>query len=65
MQASSTDLGYSQINTDAIEHGQNGCHQKLSLSYPVKQPGYLYIYLSNENPTEVEVYFDDFKSRTH
>ena len=61
MQASSTDLGYSQITTDAIEHGQNGCHQKLSLSYPVKQPGYLYIYLSNENPTEVEVFFDDFK----
>jgi len=61
MQASSTDLGYSQITTDAIEHGQNGCHQKLFLSYPVKQPGYLYIYLSNENPTEVEVFFDDFK----
>jgi hypothetical protein len=61
MHESSTDLGYSQITTDAIEHGQNGCHQKLSLSYEVKQPGYLYIYLSNENPTEVEVFFDDFK----
>ena len=27
----------------------------------MKQAGYMYIYLSNDNPTTVEVYFDDFK----
>jgi len=27
----------------------------------VKQAGYMYIYLSNDNPTVAEVYFDDFK----
>jgi len=27
----------------------------------VKQAGYMYIYLSNDNPTTVEVYFDDFR----
>jgi RHS repeat-associated protein len=27
----------------------------------VKQAGYMYIYLSNDNPTVTEVYFDDFK----
>jgi hypothetical protein len=25
------------------------------------QPGYVYIYLSNENTTPVDVYFDDFQ----
>jgi hypothetical protein len=27
----------------------------------ITQPGYVYIYLSNENATPVDVYFDDFK----
>jgi RHS repeat-associated protein len=27
----------------------------------IKEPGYIYIYLSNDNGTPVEVYFDDFK----
>ena len=29
----------------------------------VKQAGYLYVYLSNENPTQSNVYFDDFQIR--
>ncbi|HEY5750649.1 MAG TPA: RHS repeat-associated core domain-containing protein [Chryseolinea sp.] len=61
MNQSSTDFGFAPVTTAAIEHGQNGCHERLSLSYNVKQPGYLYIYLSNDNPQAVEVYFDDFK----
>jgi RHS repeat-associated protein len=61
MNQSSTDFGFAPITTAAQEHGQNGCHERLSLSYQVKQPGYLYIYLSNDNPTNSEVYFDDFK----
>src|SRR5688572_31953718 len=27
----------------------------------ITEPGYVYIYLSNENGTPIEVYFDDFK----
>jgi hypothetical protein len=27
----------------------------------IKEPGYVYIYISNENETPVEVFFDDFK----
>ena len=30
-------------------------------NFKIKQPGYVYIYLSNENEIPVEVYFDDFK----
>ncbi len=30
-----------------------------------KKPGYIYIYLSNENPTLVDVYFDDFAIAHH
>jgi RHS repeat-associated protein len=36
-------------------------HELLTASVTVKQPGYMYIYLSNEEATPVEVYFDDFK----
>src|SRR5262249_7216407 len=56
----STDIGYKQVTTAARESGQDGPHERLALSFPVKQSGYLYIYLSNDNPQAVEVYFDDF-----
>jgi RHS repeat-associated protein len=36
-------------------------HETLSASIAIQEPGYVYIYLSNENPTIVEVFFDDFK----
>lgn len=36
-------------------------HERLSASVTVKQAGYMYIYLSNEEADRVEVYFDDFK----
>jgi RHS repeat-associated protein len=54
------DMGYSRITTNSREYGQDCAHDLLSLSYTVKEPGYMYIYLSNENPTPVEVFFDDF-----
>jgi RHS repeat-associated protein len=36
----------------------------ISQSYTVKQPGYAYLYVSNEHPRFVDVYFDDV-SVTH
>lgn len=30
-----------------------------SVSYKVKQPGYAYLFLSNEHPINAEAYFDD------
>ena len=58
----STDLGYKQITEAGKESGQDGQHDYLSLTFQAKQAGYLYIYLSNDNPIPVEVYFDDFKA---
>ncbi|HEY5750641.1 MAG TPA: RHS repeat-associated core domain-containing protein [Chryseolinea sp.] len=50
-----------QITTQGSEHGQDGRHDHLSLTFQAKEAGFLYIYVSNDNPTPVEVYFDDFK----
>jgi len=40
-------------------------HEKLSKQLTIKEAGYVYIYLSNDNATlggsPIEVYFDDFK----
>ncbi len=56
-----TDFGFIRLTTAGREYGQDGAHELLSKQIVIKEPGYVYIYLSNENPTEVEVYFDDFK----
>jgi RHS repeat-associated protein len=55
--------GFKQITTAAKEAGSDVPHELLQMPAPITitQPGYVYIYLSNENPTLVEVYFDDFK----
>jgi RHS repeat-associated protein len=55
--------GFVQIATSAKENGMDVPHQLMARATPltITQPGYVYIYLSNENPTPVEVYFDDFK----
>lgn len=53
--------GYMRLSDDPKETGQDVDHERLfSPQIEVKQPGYVYIYLSNENETPVEVYFDDF-----
>nr|WP_262916665.1 RHS repeat-associated core domain-containing protein [Belliella kenyensis] len=50
------------VTTAARETGSNVPHQYLkSPQITIQQPGYVYIYFSNENPTPVEVFFDDFK----
>jgi RHS repeat-associated protein len=54
--------GYSRLTTVAKETGQDVAHEKLSGSVTISEPGYVYIYLSNEEGTNAyEVYFDDFK----
>jgi RHS repeat-associated protein len=35
--------------------------EELSLTFTAEKEGYLFVYLSNEEPTAVEAYFDDFK----
>jgi hypothetical protein len=55
------DQGFMRITTNSRESGQNVAHETLSASIAIQEPGYVYIYLSNENPTVVEVFFDDFK----
>ena len=54
------DAGFIRITTASREYGQNVAHEKLEKQLTITEPGYVYIYLSNENATAVEVYFDDF-----
>lgn len=54
--------GYMRMSTAAKEAGTNVAHERLySPSITVTEPGYVYIYISNEELTPIEVYFDDFK----
>ena len=51
------DFGYDQIGTEGAMPGTTS--DKMSLVAKVSKPGYIYIYLSNENEVVQEVYFDD------
>ncbi|MCU0420066.1 MAG: DUF6443 domain-containing protein, partial [Cyclobacteriaceae bacterium] len=55
--------GFKQVTTAASETGTDTAHEKLQMHAPITitQPGYVYIYLSNESPSLVEVFFDDFR----
>lgn len=55
--------GFKQVTTAASETGTDKAHEKLQMHAPITitQPGYVYIYLSNESPSLVEVFFDDFR----
>ena len=54
--------GFKQITTICKEAGSDVAHEYLSSgNITITQPGYVYIYLSNESASQVEVYFDDFK----
>jgi RHS repeat-associated protein len=55
------DGGYVPVTTAAKENGSGGNHEPLRALINVKEAGYVYIYLSNENETPVEVFFDDFR----
>ncbi|HEY9047594.1 MAG TPA: RHS repeat-associated core domain-containing protein [Ohtaekwangia sp.] len=47
------DIAYAQLT------GSEGSYTLLSANYTVKEEGYAYMYISNENSTAVDVYFDD------
>jgi RHS repeat-associated protein len=54
------DGGFVQVSQAAKETGTDGPHEKLSKNdILIKEPGYIYIYLSNEETSPVEVFFDD------
>jgi RHS repeat-associated protein len=63
------DGGYKRVTTVAREIGATGQgegvdHEPLVFGdgeIKITQPGFVYIYISNENPTLVEVFFDDLK----
>ncbi len=56
--------GFKRLTTSAIERGTDVTHERLFFDnneINITEAGYLYVWLSNENDTPVEVYFDDFK----
>jgi RHS repeat-associated protein len=56
------DFGFDQVDTGS---DQNGVHDQLSLHVKVQKKGYLYVFISNENPVMQNVYFDDLKIVRH
>jgi|GEM_PF-1677256 len=57
-----SESGYDRISTAPKETGQDVAHELLfSPQITIKQAGYVYIYISNEESSPLEVYFDDFK----
>jgi RHS repeat-associated protein len=55
-----TDGGYVRVTENARETGAGTDHEQLAKEITITTPGYVYVYLSNENETPVDVYFDDF-----
>jgi hypothetical protein len=54
--------GYMQMSTAGKEAGTDVAHERLfSPPINITEPGYVYIYLSNEETTPVDVFFDDLK----
>jgi len=62
-----TNGGYARLSSAPKEDGQNAAHELMaSPTITITEPGYMYIYISNENDTPVDVYFDDFQvTQTH
>jgi RHS repeat-associated protein len=57
------DFGFDQINISAKQVGSTPVvpHDLLALHVQVKKKGYLFIYVSNEDPYQTNVYFDDLQ----
>jgi RHS repeat-associated protein len=54
--------GFKQVTTVGKEAGTDVDHERVfSPTIHIAEAGYVYVYLSNENETPVECYFDDFK----
>jgi len=58
------DGGFLRVTEAAKESGTDVSHERLSKQLVIKEAGYVYIYLSNDNMalggSSIEVYFDDF-----
>lgn len=58
------DGGFVRLTEAGREYGQNGAHEELFKELIITEPGYVYLYLSNDNYAlggpMMEVYFDDF-----
>jgi RHS repeat-associated protein len=52
--------GFVQMSNAAREDGTNNPHEKLSNEVVAEEPGYFYIYLSNDSNVGSEAFFDDF-----
>ncbi|MDQ3534652.1 MAG: hypothetical protein M3421_03395, partial [Bacteroidota bacterium] len=53
--------GFVQMSEAGLEDGTNKAHEKLSQEFIAEEPGYVYIYLSNDGSAgSGEVFFDDF-----
>ncbi len=54
------DLGFDGINGGhQVGVSPDVDHDYMMQEYTAREEGYIYVYLSNENPTLVDVYFDD------
>lgn len=54
--------GYKRLSATPKETGQDIDHERIySPTITIDEPGYVYIYYSNEESTPLDVYFDDFK----
>ncbi len=56
------DLAYQQLDGTYVQSGATKApHQLLSKQVVITDPGYVFIYISNEGSVQQDVYFDDFK----
>lgn len=57
--------GYVPVTSSAREYGQDGAHEELFKELAITEPGYVYLYLSNDNAAlggnVIEVFFDDLR----
>jgi len=55
------DAAYEAVDPNAQQVGvsPNIAHDYMSREYVAKEAGYVFMYISNENSTQVDVYFDD------
>jgi RHS repeat-associated protein len=55
------DAAWDQLSDGAIQSGtaKKAPHEQLHKQVTATEPGYAYIFVSNENPSIVDVYFDD------
>ncbi|PZX59326.1 RHS repeat-associated protein [Algoriphagus ratkowskyi] len=52
--------GFVQLSETAREDGTNVAHERLYQEVVAEEPGYYYIYLSNDSQEPSEAFFDDF-----